>query len=412
MIPSLRTLAIGVILLSLPTTGFAQEEKKGAPPVFAELDLAAAKERAQAEGKLLLLDAMTSWCGPCKVMDRTTWIDPELVGWMEEHVVAIQLDMDEHRPLVKELGIRAYPTVLVFRDGEVADRSVGLRPARWVLAWLKGLEKGETLAERALARFQELKAAGLHKASFAERVEVLSELVEHGHREPALEMLLLLDREAEQLEPGPRARARRRLRPALGALWRTLAPARARIQGLIRSCAPGRPDEALDRYLHLLTATGQRAEIVLWARDSLGSERGRAALREHGGSVRPFLLLDQAWEEAGATLAAPVEAARAKLTWEERREKSGVLPMLRPSRAPSDLTLEERIDRQMVDEVAEMHALLLAAGREEEAREVRSLLLDARTGGRAPTVLVAEMIAKGAYRRELATRLLELARTR
>ena len=80
------TLALAVPLLS------AQDHAR--PPVFQDLSLEQALALSSETGKLLVLDAMTAWCGPCKVMDRTTWVEPELVAWLEEHAIAIQLDMD------------------------------------------------------------------------------------------------------------------------------------------------------------------------------------------------------------------------------------------------------------------------------------------------------------------------------
>src|SRR5450432_2534818 len=75
------------------------------PPVFAKLEFAAAREQAAAERKLLLVDATAEWCGPCKLMDRTTWIDPNVVAWLEEHALAIQIDVDAQTDVARQLRV-------------------------------------------------------------------------------------------------------------------------------------------------------------------------------------------------------------------------------------------------------------------------------------------------------------------
>jgi thiol:disulfide interchange protein len=82
------------------------------PPLFSDLDYASAREAARGQGKLLLVDATAAWCGPCQMMDRTTWIDPPVVEWIRQHAIAIQIDVDAEAATAKQLEIRAMPTVI------------------------------------------------------------------------------------------------------------------------------------------------------------------------------------------------------------------------------------------------------------------------------------------------------------
>ncbi len=64
------------------------------PPVFQQLSFARAKERAEAESRLLVVKATAKWCGPCRLMDRTTWRDGNVVASVRENAIAIQLDVE------------------------------------------------------------------------------------------------------------------------------------------------------------------------------------------------------------------------------------------------------------------------------------------------------------------------------
>src|SRR5581483_2471088 len=100
------------------------------PELFADLSLQDA--RAAAKGKWLFIDFTAEWCGPCKHMDQTTWVDAKVAGWMKEHAVAVQIDVD-HDPAAKDFGIKAMPTVVAMRGDAEVDRIVGARTASQLL---------------------------------------------------------------------------------------------------------------------------------------------------------------------------------------------------------------------------------------------------------------------------------------
>jgi thiol-disulfide isomerase/thioredoxin len=117
------------------------------PAVFTRLDLGAAYERSLSEQRLLLVDATAPWCGPCRLMDRTTWLDAGVVAWIHAHAIAFQLDVDAHGAAAKKLNVTAMPTVIVYRDGEELDRVVGFQKPQQMLSWLDGLTRGVTSLE-------------------------------------------------------------------------------------------------------------------------------------------------------------------------------------------------------------------------------------------------------------------------
>lgn len=91
-----------------------------------------ASAKAKAEGKLIFLDCFTTWCGPCKMMARDVFPQPEVGEFMNARFVNLQIDMEGTygAPLAKRLQITAYPTFVIFNaDAQEIDRFLGASKA-------------------------------------------------------------------------------------------------------------------------------------------------------------------------------------------------------------------------------------------------------------------------------------------
>lgn len=110
--------------------------------LFVVGDFAAAQEKAKASGKLVMIDFAAEWCGPCKMLDRTTWKDEGVISAVTDKAVAVRVDVDENRELAARFRIRSIPTI-IFIDGEGKEvsRLIGYRDAEGFLEEFQKLGK-------------------------------------------------------------------------------------------------------------------------------------------------------------------------------------------------------------------------------------------------------------------------------
>jgi len=73
---------------------------------------------------VVLVDLWAEWCGPCR---RIAPIVDELATQYDGRVTVAKLDVDANPNVPGRFGVRGIPTLLVFKDGELADSIVGLR---------------------------------------------------------------------------------------------------------------------------------------------------------------------------------------------------------------------------------------------------------------------------------------------
>ena len=73
----------------------------------------------------VLVDFWAEWCGPCKMIAP---ILDELATEYDGKVKVGKVNIDQHQSIATEYGIRAIPTLLIFKNGELADQIVGLVP--------------------------------------------------------------------------------------------------------------------------------------------------------------------------------------------------------------------------------------------------------------------------------------------
>ena len=75
----------------------------------------------------VLVDFWAEWCGPCKMIAPVL---DELAGEYDGKVKIGKVNIDEYQQLAINYGINSIPTLLFFKDGQVADQVVGMRSKR------------------------------------------------------------------------------------------------------------------------------------------------------------------------------------------------------------------------------------------------------------------------------------------
>ena len=82
--------------------------------------------------KLVLLDFWASWCGPCRMVSP---IVDEIAAERSDIKVG-KINVDEQPELAAQFGVMSIPTLVVMKNGQIVNQTVGARPKAQILAML------------------------------------------------------------------------------------------------------------------------------------------------------------------------------------------------------------------------------------------------------------------------------------
>ena len=89
-------------------------------------------EEVMKSEKPVLVDFWASWCGPCRMVGP---IIDEIAAEHPEYKV-VKINIDEEPELASQYRVVSIPTLLVMKDGQVVQQSVGARPKNQILAMM------------------------------------------------------------------------------------------------------------------------------------------------------------------------------------------------------------------------------------------------------------------------------------
>lgn len=93
------------------------------------------KENFEAEvmksEKPVLIDFWASWCGPCKMLSP---VISEIAEEYGEKIKVCKVNVDDEPELSSEFNVSSIPMLVVMKDGQVTDTSVGYRPKEEIIS--------------------------------------------------------------------------------------------------------------------------------------------------------------------------------------------------------------------------------------------------------------------------------------
>ncbi len=81
----------------------------------------------------VVVDFWAEWCGPCKMIGPSL---EELASELNGKLVIAKLNIDENPQTPIKYGVRGIPTLMIFRDGQVAATKVGALPKTKIKEWI------------------------------------------------------------------------------------------------------------------------------------------------------------------------------------------------------------------------------------------------------------------------------------
>ena len=153
-----------ILLILISTVGLKTIDAQNIDSVksikFIAEDFRAAMAQGAKKNKIVFIDAYTTWCGPCKLMDKSVFTDEKVLDFMNENFVNLKLDMErgDGQIVAQRYKVSAFPSFLfVNTEGELVHKGIGYQDAdkflslasvalsanQGLLAWSRKFENGE-----------------------------------------------------------------------------------------------------------------------------------------------------------------------------------------------------------------------------------------------------------------------------
>ena len=152
---SLKNLGFAMVALMLAmSVAIAGEgDKKAAKNAekgiqFTEGSWSSLLKKAKKENKLIFLDAYTTWCGPCKQLQKNVFTRDDVAATFNGNFINVKIDMEagEGPSLARRYPIEGYPTLFFINGkGKVVKQLLGYQQPQDLIKAAKSVQKGPAI---------------------------------------------------------------------------------------------------------------------------------------------------------------------------------------------------------------------------------------------------------------------------
>jgi thiol:disulfide interchange protein len=129
--------SIKVLFVVLASVLMMSSSSQDSGILFSEITLYEAKVLSEKTGKPIFIDCYTDWCGPCKRMAATSFIDDKVGEVFNNKFINIKIEMEKNpigTELAKRYRVRAYPTLLIIdSEGALIKQVIGMQNANGLI---------------------------------------------------------------------------------------------------------------------------------------------------------------------------------------------------------------------------------------------------------------------------------------